>query len=391
MNILFDLSATQAENKITNHGGSEYAKAVFVKLIQSCNGNIYVKYESNLKLDPLISDLIKQNSLKIYNKNNDGPLQNYIKNNHINLFYTALTSKEYIPLLKQQSEKFKIIFTIHGLRALELPTDRYEWKYCDSLKSRTKYIYKQLFAVRYKKSLLKYFNNFLKAYRIITVSDYSKYSILSFFPDLEPEKIIVSYSPLIQYTMPITEDIEILENFNLQPKQYLLMISGSIWTKNSLRVITQFDALLSENPHLNDIKMIVTGVKRNAFKVNNHSNFIFSDYLKREILEVLYRNARVFVYPTLNEGFGYPPLEAMKYGTPILASGIGPIPEICKDSAYYLNPYSNADIKIKLLWSINENGIDSESKKQARIEHYQSVKARQERDLNNLISIICNC
>lgn len=55
-------------------------------------------------------------------------------------------------------------------------------------------------------------------------------------------------------------------------------------------------------------------------KIKNKSHFVLLEYVDNNVLESLYKGAYALIYPTLNEGFGYPPLEAMKYGTPVLSS-----------------------------------------------------------------------
>lgn len=72
-----------------------------------------------------------------------------------------------------------------------------------------------------------------------------------------------------------------------------------------------------------------------------------------EKLASLYQNAYLFVYPTLNEGFGYPPIEAMQFATPVICSAITSTTEICGDSVLYFNPYSIDEIKNRILMMEN--------------------------------------
>lgn len=67
-----------------------------------------------------------------------------------------------------------------------------------------------------------------------------------------------------------------------------------------------------------------------------------------EVLSALYKEAIALVYPSLYEGFGLPPVEAMKFGCPVIASHGGSIPEICKDAALYFNPSDKDDLASKL-------------------------------------------
>lgn len=388
MKLLFDLSATQAENGILNHGGSEYAKAVFYKLLETNHRSVSVFYNHNIVLEDKIADLIGKYSLKTVAANDINSIIDYINTESINVFYSALIKEEYVSLIEMQSDSFKVIITIHGLRALELPTDKYEWNYCKGLKSRVKFVYKQFFKTFYKNSIIAYYRNFLAANVIVTVSDHSKRSLLSFFPEISSRQIRVLYSPLIDYSKESNYGLR--TNLSLTPRRYFLVLSGAIWTKNSLRAIKAFDKLISTNKEFSHISMLITGVKKPFYKPNNTGNFIYSGYLNRETLEDLYRNALALVYPTLNEGFGYPPLEAFKYGTPVLASGVGPIPEVCGDAAEYFNPFKVDEIKNILFKTLVNTELFSEANCNQRIDRYNIIKSRQENDLNMLVKLLKN-
>src|SRR5690606_29064703 len=73
-------------------------------------------------------------------------------------------------------------------------------------------------------------------------------------------------------------------------------------------------------------------------RIKNRGQFVFLDYVSERELRALYQNAYLLLYPSLNEGFGYPVLEAMKYGVPVVASSFTSIPEVCGDAALYVNP-----------------------------------------------------
>jgi glycosyltransferase involved in cell wall biosynthesis len=99
-------------------------------------------------------------------------------------------------------------------------------------------------------------------------------------------------------------------------------------------------------------------------------------------LKQLYRNAYAFVYPSLNEGFGYPPLEAMHEGCPVLASATASITEICGDAVLYFNPYLINEIKMRILnvedKNVRENLVVKGKKREIEIRHRQNI------DLENL-------
>ncbi len=86
--------------------------------------------------------------------------------------------------------------------------------------------------------------------------------------------------------------------------------------------------------------------------------------------------------------FGYPPLEAFKYGTGVIASAIGPVMEVCGNSALYFNPFSLTEMKLRLLESIHEPSFLTHT--QQRIDQFSKIKDRQTKDLNTLVDLLCD-
>ena len=103
-------------------------------------------------------------------------------------------------------------------------------------------------------------------------------------------------------------------------------------------------------------------------------------------LEQLYHDAYCLIYPSLNEGFGYPPLEAMHYNVPVIASPYTSIPEVCQDSAIYFNPFSVQEIANRIL-QISDSDIHAEYSKKAQ-KQYLKITEKQTTDLDKLIDFI---
>lgn len=204
---------------------------------------------------------------------------------------------------------------------------------------------------------------------------------------MQKDKIKVFYSPITNYSIN-EEKNDFLKNESITARKYYLIISGSIWIKNSYRAVKAFDDLVSQGSIEEGYKMVVTGVDKNIFSIKNPDSFILKKYVPREELEILFKNAYSLIYPTLNEGFGYPVLETLKYGVPVLASGIGPIPEIGGDVLYYFNPLIIEDIKIKILQAHNNDQIFSAESITKRINRYKLIHQKQEEDLHKMIDLL---
>ena len=134
--------------------------------------------------------------------------------------------------------------------------------------------------------------------------------------------------------------------------------------------------------------MKITGAKKDnyKYKLKNPDSFDFLGYVDEDELEKLYANAFVFVYPSLNEGFGYPPLEAMKYGVPVIASPLSSIPEVCGGSVIYFNPFSIEELMNRMMMIIDEQFHTVYSER--GYNQYLLVEKRQKRDIDLLIDHI---
>ena len=121
-------------------------------------------------------------------------------------------------------------------------------------------------------------------------------------------------------------------------------------------------------------------------RIKNKSRFLIIDYVEDEHLQALYKSAQLFIYPSLNEGFGYPPIEAMRYGTLCACSANTSISEVCGEMVWYFNPLDVDEISIRILESFSER-IRAE-KREAIARGLKKVMLRQEADLEGLIKLI---
>ena len=114
---------------------------------------------------------------------------------------------------------------------------------------------------------------------------------------------------------------------------------------------------------------------------------LYLSNLQSQELASLYRHASLLLYPSLNEGFGYPPLESMSYGTPVIASASSAIPEISGDGAVYVSPHSIGDMQARLHWLLSDERAWSEYSDRAK-RRYQEVSAVQTRMLDQLCQLL---
>ena len=185
-----------------------------------------------------------------------------------------------------------------------------------------------------------------RATRVLTVSESSKRDILRFV-DVRPEKIDVIYNSYDERFggEPKEEDMDrVRERYQLHD-QFVLYAGNVKPHKNLERLIEAFQ--LVRNRGLAHLKLVLIGddiskytaLRRAVHRHQLHKYVRFLGYLPEETLAVMYRLAGVFVFPSLYEGFGLPPLEAMASGTPVVTSNVSSLPEVAGNAAVLVDPY----------------------------------------------------
>lgn len=162
---------------------------------------------------------------------------------------------------------------------------------------------------------------------IFTVSNFSRNELNKYF-GIPKEKIHVTYNG-VEHLKDIQPDDKILAKI---PKDYVLAVSSQNPTKN-------FKLVLEAAEQLPKINFVIAGGSNtkvfNGKVEKTLANVYYVGYVSDQELVSLYRHAKVFVYPSLYEGFGIPPLEAMINGCPVIVSNQASLPEVCGDNAIY--------------------------------------------------------
>jgi len=381
--VLFDL--TPAQN-IAN-GSAIYTEFIFKRAIQE--GKIFdVFYDPSREENKNILDQIP-NYIDVHKCSDRVELDQIINNKKYNKIFLGNDKNINITLFNDITP----ILVIHDLRFIEVPNDKFRFIYRKTIFSRLKQIIISLILPKYdsflqRKRISIYINN--PKLQIITVSQHTKYSLLLNFPHLKQEQIHVLYCPYpeIYQNIDTGRDFDVLNKFNVELKEYFLLVSANRWFKNSYRAIKALDNLITKKL-LKNKKILVLGMgsAQGVMHVDNPGFFIFRNYVDNEELQCVYRNAYTFIYPSLQEGFGIPPLEAMQYGTPVLASSTSAINEICQKGADYFNPYSIMEIENRILHILNDASFYKLKSKEAK-EHSEKISIKQKEDLGKLMQII---
>ena len=211
----------------------------------------------------------------------------------------------------------------------------------------------------------------------IVVSEYTKSSMIYNY-NIPSEKIRVLYSPeRISYS----EDslcCDVLKKIIIEGKKYFLFVSANRKVKNIDKTINAFRKYAEIHPE----SYLVTIGYNGSKQFNNH---IILSFLSDNDLELAYKHCYALLYPSFFEGFGYPPLEAMRYGKPVLCSNTTSLPEIFGDAPIYFSPLYESAI-FQALTKLCKNNYEYFSNKS--LLQYQIIHDRQGKDLDSLIKFL---
>lgn len=221
------------------------------------------------------------------------------------------------------------------------------------------------------------------AARIFAVSHFTKSEIENFF-GIEPSRIEVIYNAIDQrfLTGHATEADRQLLAERYQVAGPFLLYAGRISPqKNIVRIIEAFAALkaeLAKQDLFSDLKLIIIGdevskhpdLRRTVVRGGVQNDVRFMGFLPIDVLRIFYDAAKVFVFPSLYEGFGLPPLEAMAHGTPVLTSNTSSIPEVVGNAAVMVNPEN----VFEMMRALQRVLLDSDLREKMRQRGYEQVK-----------------
>lgn len=211
----------------------------------------------------------------------------------------------------------------------------------------------------------------IRSKKIITVSHFTKEDIITKF-GVDPKKIVVIYEGVANLTKGMDslfiaklDSREILKQYHI-PDNFLLYVGNAYPHKNLERLLRVFSRLHADWP---DIRLVLVGrsdyfyerIKSLASSLNlwqetnRNSVVIFPGYVPDAQLEIFYQSARAYVFPSLYEGFGLPPLEAMAQGCPVISSNRASLKEVLGEAAVFFNPEDEADILTNIIYVLTND------------------------------------
>jgi glycosyltransferase involved in cell wall biosynthesis len=243
----------------------------------------------------------------------------------------------------------KFVVTIHDLTLIHFPTVKNST--LNPLFYRLKFfIYKLVIRSAIKKSLA-----------IIAISNFTKEDIINNYGILLKNKIVVTYEACEDFCMrSVDENVDILQKYGII-KPYLIYVGNAYPHKNLDRLVFSFARVLKEKK---DLRMVFVGKNdyfyenlRGLVKKEEVGNIFFLSDVSDYELDILFHNSLSNVFPSLYEGFGLPPLEAMSKGVPVISSDHPCMREILEDSAHFFDGKDIFSIEKAIRTIIEDEGL----------------------------------
>ena len=220
---------------------------------------------------------------------------------------------------------------------------------------------------------------------LVTISDYSAASIQSRIGTDRPLDVL----------FPPRKDRAAAERcampgITLGRDEFVLAMNAGRIEKNAATAVAVFDrlcgdpAFAAEHPRLKLVLIGIGSIDDLGMGTLTHPDrFVTLPHLPPEHLEYLYREARCLLYPSFNEGFGYPPLEAMDHGTPSVIADNTSVPEVCGTAAVPCDPFDVDSVAQAIRTILSAPPMAAELRAQRA-----AVATRQEADVARLVAII---
>jgi len=158
---------------------------------------------------------------------------------------------------------------------------------------------------------------------------------------------------------PVNDSKQLLKSFSLSPRSYILHVGSMFKRKNIPALIHAFSKVKASG--YPELKLVLAGpapstqidtdnqlITDAIAETNLQQDIILTGYLSNAALGQLYKNALVYVFPSINEGFGIPVLEAFSYGLPVLVANNTCLPEVGGDAVLLFDPFDTDDMSSKI-------------------------------------------
>jgi glycosyltransferase involved in cell wall biosynthesis len=187
-----------------------------------------------------------------------------------------------------------------------------------------------------------------RADHILTLSEHTRGDVIDTYK-IDPERVTAIPLAAPTHFGPVTDDKELqrVRHTYVIDGDYVLCVGSIQPRKNLVRLIKAYASLRGNNPGTNFPKLVIVGKRgwlydetlRTLEETGARESIVLTGYVPGADLPALYSGALCFVYPSYFEGFGLPPLEAMKCGTPVIVGNATSLPEVVGDAGLQVDPF----------------------------------------------------
>ena len=326
MKILIDMQGTQTESS-KDRGIGRYTRDFIKAFLKIAKGDIYLLFNATLS-KKYIDEFKDYNIIEFFVKNNNDK---------------DLIREKFIADINPDVVLVTSLFESVGESAAVSIKKFYDIPTAVIFYDLIPFIHKHHFFKdkEFKKWYLDRLSSLKKADLLLSISEYAKKEALEYLGD----KNVVTISSNVE----IKNEFSPLDRFNIK-KEYFLHVSACDKRKNFEGLIEAFGVLDEEIKSKYQLVLVcnASNAKKqkllNIAKKYNIDDLIITGYVEDKELYSLYKNAKLFIFPSFHEGFGLPILEAMKFGVVAIGSNISSIPEVIGNKEALFNPYDKYDI-----------------------------------------------
>jgi glycosyltransferase involved in cell wall biosynthesis len=391
--LLIDVSSAQPTKLAAVNGGGRYAFNIFREILaRKFDADIEVLLDGRKGESPDISTLLASENIPCHYFQRVEDMGKVIDDISPDLVFFPVCYPEYGRT--SFNRNIKVVAVIHDLSTIyDDRTGMIRERYLASPRQ----IFRQLVRRVPLRPVvvLKHLQDHRKIVRlsdyesVVTVSEYSREQIkkyTGFSGDIP-----VLYPKVFSRSLPLSGD-DTLKEYGLERGKYYLMTSANRWHKNNYFAVSAIDGAIREGRSgFGKYKYVISGIDEEhaAFyrkHITNPENFVFIEYSRDEFYYTLMKYARAFIYPSLYEGFGAPPVEAMGLGTAVISSDSTCLGEIYADAALYFNPRNKSELISAVEDSFSDEVLSSlEEKGRKRFDY---IYARQQTDTDRLMELL---
>jgi len=347
MNILID-ARLLTRGHIS--GIEDYAKGVINEMLQNHTEHSYGFFWSGIKKIPFPNQWKKKNvsciDWSVPNKGLDILIRVFGWPRIDRIWPADVIWSPHFFLLPQ-TKKTKRVITFHDLSPEHFP-ELYPWR-------KRLWHWQQNYKAQAK-----------KADHLIAVSEFTKNDLVETF-GINPDRITAIHSGINPFFKKIQNDnggLELFKSAHSLSKPFFLFVGTLEPRKNIGGIIRAFN-IVKEKNGCEDFELIIVGKKgwlfesifSEAKKSPFSSDIRFWGEATYDELLYLYNSAFAFVWPSLFEGFGHPPLEAQVCGVPVIASNRSSLPEVLQDSAILVSPHNIEELSVAMESLILQNDM----------------------------------